>query len=184
MLALSSEPQSTTAWAVGARGERLLGERLDKLIPQHVHALHDRRIPGTKANIDHIVVAPQGVLVIDAKRYRGRPHLQVDRALRRPSTRRLFVGRRDCSALVTGVQKQVELVRAALERATLNEVPVSAMLCFVEADWPLIGGSFTIDGVRVLWPKAAGRALVEPGDVDATRAERLLTELARAFPSA
>ena len=29
------------------------------------------------------------------------------------------------------------------------------MLCFVEADWPLMGGDFTIAGVSVLWPKKA-----------------------------
>jgi len=29
------------------------------------------------ANIDHIVVCPSGVVVIDAKRYRGRPSLQT-----------------------------------------------------------------------------------------------------------
>ncbi|MEO6532232.1 MAG: nuclease-related domain-containing protein [Pseudolysinimonas sp.] len=31
--------------------------------------LRDRRIPGSKANIDHVVRAPRGVFVIDAKRY-------------------------------------------------------------------------------------------------------------------
>ncbi len=34
--------------------------------------LHDRRIPGSKANIDHIVVGPAGVFAIDTKRYTGK----------------------------------------------------------------------------------------------------------------
>ena len=34
--------------------------------------LHDRRIPGTRANIDHIAVASSAVWVIDAKRYNGK----------------------------------------------------------------------------------------------------------------
>ena len=58
LLALTDEPQSTKAWAAGARGEELLGARLDGLAGEGVRVLHDRRIPRTKANIDHIAVAP------------------------------------------------------------------------------------------------------------------------------
>ncbi|MCY7288237.1 MAG: NERD domain-containing protein [Cryobacterium sp.] len=65
ILAVSDDPQSTRAWAVGARGEEVLGQRLDKIAGPGVHVLHDRRIPGTRVNIDHIVVGPTGVLVID-----------------------------------------------------------------------------------------------------------------------
>lgn len=68
VLALSDDPQSTTAWAVGARGEELLAKLLDGLVDEGVLTLHDRRIPGTQANIDHIAIAPSGVYVIDAKR--------------------------------------------------------------------------------------------------------------------
>lgn len=41
------------------------------------------------------------------------------------------------------------------------------MLCFVEADWPLIGGAFTTRGVRVLWAKRLAQLLAEStGTVD------------------
>lgn len=73
LLALSDDPQSTTAWAVGAQGEGLLAKRLDGLADQGVLTLHDPRIPGTRANIDHIAIAAPGVYVIDAKRYKRRP---------------------------------------------------------------------------------------------------------------
>jgi hypothetical protein len=87
VLALSDDPQSTTAWAVGARGEELLAKRLDSLADQGVLTLHDRRVPGTQANIDHIVIAPSGVYVIDAKRYKGRPSLRVEGGLFRATHR-------------------------------------------------------------------------------------------------
>ena len=45
ILALSDDPQSTKAWAVSARGEELLGPRLDGLAEHGVRVLHDRRIP-------------------------------------------------------------------------------------------------------------------------------------------
>ena len=36
------------------------------------------------------------------------------------------------------------------------------MLCFVDADWPLIGGSFTVRGVDVVWPMKLVKELSAP----------------------
>jgi hypothetical protein len=59
VLALTDEPQTTRAWATGARGEEKLARALDQLVG--VTAIHDRRVPGWKGNIDHIVIAPAGI---------------------------------------------------------------------------------------------------------------------------
>lgn len=48
ILALSDEPQTTKAWAIGAAGEERLGARLDGLTRDGVHVLHDRRIHGLR----------------------------------------------------------------------------------------------------------------------------------------
>ncbi len=149
-----------------------------------MHVLHDRRIPRTRTNIDHIVVGPSGVFVIDAKKYQGRPSLRVEGGLIRARIETLVVGSRDCTTEVDGVHKQVDLVRSALEFADLGGIPVKGMLCFVEADWPLIGGDFTIAGLRVLWPKKAASYIVQPGSVDAATAEHIHRTLASSFPSA
>ncbi|WP_282946511.1 nuclease-related domain-containing protein [Cellulomonas endometrii] len=163
ILAVSEEPRSTTAWARGARGEELLGQALDSLSSRGVRVLHDRRIPKSRANIDHIAVGPSGVHVIDAKRYKGRPALRVEGGIIRPRVHKLMVGSRDCTRLVEGMHKQLDVVRGALERAGFDDVPVHGALCFVDADWPLFGGSFVIDGIAVLWPKKLGERLVAPG---------------------
>lgn len=184
ILALSDDPQSTKAWSTGARGEELLGRRLDGLAGTDVRVLHDRRIPPTKANIDHIVVSPSGVFVIDAKKYRGRPTLKVEGGIIRPRVETLLVGSRNCTKLVAGVQKQVAVVESALEAAGLRLVPVRGMMCFVEADWPLIGGDFAIDGVSVLWPRKAASVITMPGGIDPTTRERAARALAQAFPPA
>ena len=161
-VALSDEKQSTKAWATGAVGEERLGARLDSLVSESVAVLHDRRIPGTKANIDHIAVTTAGVWVIDAKRYKGRPELRIEGGILRPKVERLLVGRRDCTKLVDGVLKQVGLVRDVV-----GDIPVVGSLCFVEADWPLIGGAFATRGVQVLWPKRLAKLLVEAeGEVE------------------
>jgi hypothetical protein len=70
ILALSDDPQSTRAWQSGATGERKLGEKLVSL-GDSIVALHDRQVPRSRANIDHLVVGPAGVYVIDAKRYKN-----------------------------------------------------------------------------------------------------------------
>ena len=183
-LAISDEPQSTTAWAIGARGEELLGRQLDGLTGQGVRVLHDRRIPRTKANIDHVAVATSGVFVIDAKRYKGRPQLRVEGGLFRPRVAKLMVGTRDQTKLVDGVRKQVDLVQGALDVVGLAGIPVRGLLCFVEADWPLVGGSFVIDDVDVLWPKKVAEHLTEPGGLDDAMTERVHRVLAAAFPAA
>ena len=149
ILAVTDEPHSTKAWDTGAVGEERLGQKLNELASDTLRVLHDRRIPGTRANIDHIAVTPTGVYVIDPKRYSGRPTLKVEGGLRRSRTEKLLVGGRDRTKLVDGVLKQVGLVRAIVG----DGVPVVGILCFIEADWPLLGGAFTTRGVEVLWPK-------------------------------
>jgi hypothetical protein len=163
ILALTDDPQSTTAWATGAHGEEQLARRLDAAASPQLRLLHDRRIPRTTANIDHIAVTPTGVYVIDAKRYRGRPHLLIDGGLIRPRTEKLVVGRRDCTKLVDGIRRQVDVVHAGLQ-ATHPNVPVVGVLCFIEADWPLIGKPFSIGGIDVMWPKKLEQRLRRPGD--------------------
>ncbi|MGX5714911.1 nuclease-related domain-containing protein [Arthrobacter sp. MAHUQ-56] len=165
-VALSDERPQTKSWDRGAVGEERLGARLDALSADGLAVLHDRRIPRSKANIDHIVIASGGIWVIDAKRYKGRPDLKIEGGLLRPRVEKLMVGRRDCTNLVDGVLKQVDLVREFV-----GEVPVTGALCFVEADWPLIGGAFSTRGVHVLWPKRLANLLKEQsvGDIDVTR---------------
>jgi hypothetical protein len=162
-VALSDERPNTKSWDRGAIGEERLGARLNALAADGLAVLHDRRIPGSKANIDHIAITPGGIWVIDAKRYKGRPELKIEGGILRPRIEKLLVGRRDCTKLVDGVLKQVDVVRDLV-----GDVPVTGALCFIEADWPLIGGAFSTRGVHVLWPKRLAKVLMEQtaGDID------------------
>jgi hypothetical protein len=63
------EPQHIRAWQSGERGEIEVAKVLDALAVDSIPALHDRRIPQRRSNIDHIAIGPAGVYVIDAKRY-------------------------------------------------------------------------------------------------------------------
>ena len=184
ILALTNDPQSTRAWATGAEGERELGDRLSELTSRGIVALHDRRIPGTRANIDHIVVAPGGVFVVDAKKYAGKVEKRdVGGFFKRDE--RLFVGRRDCSRLLEGIQKQLAVVRSVLQRSTeLSDLPVSGALCFVGAEWSLFARPMQLDGVTVTWPKALVETFEKQQLLSAERIKTVARLLAEGLPPA
>ena len=166
LLTVSDEPSTTTSWAKGAPGEETVGAHLDALAELGVRSLHDRRIPGSRANIDHIAISAGGVRVVDAKRYKGRrPHLRVTSGFLSRRVETLIVGTRDCTRLLDGMDKQLDVVRTALGEFA-DEVPVTGVLCFVDADWPLFGGSFTARGIHVLWPKKLEALIVPVGALD------------------
>jgi len=181
LLAIFDDPQSTRAWSVGAVGEQQLGGMLAGVAGPTFRVLHDRRIPRSTANIDHLVVCPSGVYVTDAKRYQDRrPELRVVGGIIRPRQELLIVGGRDRTKLVDGMKKQLSQVWAAL--LDHSDVPVHGVLCFVDADWPLIGGSFAVDDVLVMWPKKLKAMLAEAGPLDPDRIAELQWQLHEAFP--
>jgi hypothetical protein len=98
--------RAARAWRRGAVGERRTARRLAALERHGWAVLHDLAVPRSQANIDHLVIGPGGVFVIDSKQYRGR--LQLD-----PSGR-LWHGRYPLAPAVRAVSfeaDQVALVR-------------------------------------------------------------------------
>jgi hypothetical protein len=69
----------TLAWRRGAQGERRTARLLAPLERHGYQVFHDLAIPGSAANVDHLVVGPTGVFVIDSKRYRGHLHYSAGR---------------------------------------------------------------------------------------------------------
>ena len=131
---LTIEPQSTRAWAIGARGEERLGAELARV--EGIHVLHDRRVPRTRGNIDHIVVAPADVFVIDAKDWEGVDRIRDVGGWFKKDLR-LYVGRRDATRLAGGLGWQVDAVTRVLVDAAVDPLPsVVPVLCFVDSDWP------------------------------------------------
>jgi hypothetical protein len=48
-----------------------VGLSLSRAVGRVGLVLHDRSVPGTRSNIDHLAVVPSGVWVIDTKHYAG-----------------------------------------------------------------------------------------------------------------
>ncbi|MGX5715775.1 nuclease-related domain-containing protein [Arthrobacter sp. MAHUQ-56] len=69
---LDQAERTTKAWDAGAAGERVVADKLRELVPRGWYVLHDVHWPGRpKANLDHVLVGPGGVVVVDAKNWTG-----------------------------------------------------------------------------------------------------------------
>ena len=178
-LALSEDPQSTRAWQRGSIGETKLAKSLAKLRRDDVIVLHDRRVSGSRANIDHLVVCPSGVFVVDAKLYTGVVDIKdVGGFFSRDE--RLFVGRRDCTRLAVAMWRQVEATEEALDDGS---IPVSPALCFIDADWPLFGGPRPFKGVLIESQRSLKRRVARRGELDAEEVRDAAMVLAEALPA-
>jgi hypothetical protein len=179
--AVTSEPQSTRAWAIGAWGEEALAAELAG-IPE-LRSLHDRRVRGTRGNIDHIVIAPAGIFVVDAKSYKGIIRIQ-DRGWFLRHDYRLTVGGRDRSKLAEAMAWQVEAVAKALMDADEDPLPtITPVLCFVHGDWPIIRRPEEFDGVRLESERSIKALLTDYDELDSSEIDRLTAILADRLPS-
>ena len=107
-------------WAKGAAGERLTGERLLTLSAEFV-VLHDLHVPGSRANVDHLVIGPNGVFVVDSKAYTGK----------------LTAGDGTLWRGKYPIRKEVETLSFISGRIAEHlEVTVASILCFTEAELP------------------------------------------------
>ncbi|MGV9387240.1 nuclease-related domain-containing protein [Nonomuraea sp. NPDC003707] len=114
---------STTAWRKGAAGERATARRLRSLELAGYTVLHDRALPRSRANIDHLVIGPTGVFVVDSKKWHRRTSI-------RPGSGTLWVGSTPIDKVIGPVVFEARAASDALSRATgqpVKAVPVIAV---------------------------------------------------------
>jgi len=126
----------TLAWRRGAVGERHTARLLAPLERRGWAVLHDLAIPGSRANLDHLVIGPGGVAVIDTKQYRGR--LWLD------SSGLLWGGRQLLSMTLRKVLWEADQADEVLGVA---DVQVPAIIAVHGARIPR--GRLEVDGVTV-----------------------------------
>jgi len=125
--------RSAEMYERGGDGERVVGAILDQLRQEGWAVFHDVRWPGRpRANLDHVIVGPPGVFVIDAKNWSGRIEVR-DQTFRRDGRRQ------DRTVAAAG--------EAALAVQPLLGPDVGAttrsVLCFVR-DEPLAGWCYDV----------------------------------------
>lgn len=121
-------------WEAGAAGERQTAAQLEPLRRDGWHILHDRKLPQGRANVDHLVISPGGVVFMpDTKQWSRKWRVDVVRG-------RLHHGTRD---------QQKDVDSALYEARTVAEVlgvPVVPLLVIRGA--PVTGGELVVRGVR------------------------------------
>ncbi len=171
-------------WTTGGEGEQILASSLARRCP-NVLMLHDRRAPNSRANIDHIAIAPSGIYVIDCKRYKGK----IEAAEPLFGKAKLKINGRDQTKLIEGLDKQVARVKAALADIA-SDVPVQGCLCFVapeaflaDSGLPLLR-TLRINGYPLCYPRRLAKRLNRSGPLTADRALTLQAKLAELLPQA
>jgi hypothetical protein len=129
--------RDAVAWRRGAVGERRTARLLGQLERQGWVVLHDLAVPGSQTNIDHLVIGPGGVFVIDSKQYRGR--LQLD-----PSGR-LWHGRYPLAPALGAVSFEADQAAQVLTDPDVVVRPIVAVHG-VQVPW----GKLVIAGVPVV----------------------------------
>jgi hypothetical protein len=107
----------------GNHGERVVAQLLDVVDGAGWYVLHDRYKPGSTANLDHVVVGPPGLFVIDAKNWKPAPLRFDERGMSLQGYRK--------DRELRGTAGCVELV---LQRAigAYADLPATGVLAFVQ----------------------------------------------------
>jgi hypothetical protein len=133
-------PAEARYWNKGASGEKRTATYLEPLLKRGFVVFHDRQLPGSRANIDHIAIGPTGVFVIETKYISGTIEVLNDR---------LFVADHHRDGYIQQVYRESIATQIALGEV-LNAVrlTVTPVLCIHGARTPRF--DHTVGGVRLL----------------------------------
>jgi hypothetical protein len=106
----------TVAWRRGARGERATARRLRRLQRAGWTVFHDVALQGSRANLDHLLIGPGGVFLVDSKFYRGRIRIGRDGAL--------WYGRHPLGDMLRAVQWEAGRATRALAAPGITVEPL------------------------------------------------------------
>ncbi len=182
---LSAGPQHERAWRVGASGEAENAGRLEKRLEDTpVRLLHDCRVPGSAANIDHIAVGPCGVTVIDSKHLTGKVKVDWSGGLFSERKWDLYVGGCKRTNLVDKVEQQMHVVREILEAAGLGYVEVHGAMCMAETAGLPIFGHPSMRGIAIDGTRRVAKLVSRDGPLTLEAVEQIRGVLDRALPPA
>jgi hypothetical protein len=175
----ASQDRHGREFAKGAAGEYLIDVGLRKYLGGEAMFLTDRAVPGTKSKIDHIVVAPSGIWIIDTNLWRGKIEYKTKSLT--SLDHRLYVGGVDRTSKVEDIYNLVIPVAQVIED---RSIPVHAAMVFVEGDW---SNAQTLRlardkphqhlGVWITWPRALYKMINERGPLDPESIERVHSKL-------
>lgn len=123
--------EAVRTWRKGAAGERRTARMLRPLRRRGYTVLHDRALPSGRANVDHLVIGPTGVFVVDTKNW------DKNRRVTRRG-RYVRVGRTSGDKVVSSVLYETSRVAEVLTRAADRPVEVVPVVAIHGAAVPLL----------------------------------------------
>jgi len=146
------------AWRRGAQGEERVADALSGLDGRWA-VVHDLTIGRRGANLDHLVIGPPGVFVLNTKNLTGTVTIH-ERSVRQNGHR---------TAFVPGLVREVTVVGERLSAAAGRPVSVSGALvlmgCRIEVKRPLDGIAVLTPPQVVEWLRSLPADVIEPGQV-------------------
>jgi hypothetical protein len=135
--------EQARAWQRGAAGERQTARLLDRLGRDGYVVLHDLAMPDSPVNVDHLVIGPSGLFVIDSKLWTGSVHQSSDGRIWHNHYR---------------LDRSLATVRwQALTLGHLLGVPVAPLICVHDA--VVQRGGLRAQGVAIVPPTLLRSAL-------------------------
>ena len=174
----SSGDGAAAAWAAGAEGEKRVAEELSNLREAWT-VLHDRLLrPGqSEANLDHVVVGPGGMFLVDAKNRAGRVTVWEGGLFQHT----VQAGDRVSLNLVAELKKVHGM---AAYMAVESGCAVTPVLCLAGAHEAEFGEPQMVQGVWVVpVSRLVGWLNSRPVALDREMVQRVVTRAMTDFPS-
>lgn len=164
---LDHAERAAETWGAGAEGEQRTARRLSELTPRGWFLLHDVHWPGRPlANLDHVLVGPGGVVVVDAKNWIGNVEVRAGILRQNGYTR---------NPAVEGALGQAAAVAALLD-APYRHLVRSIICLACQPDFAEV----TDSGVEVLGiDKVVGRVAALPAVLDQQTVAGLYSHLGK-----
>jgi Nuclease-related domain. len=151
---------SVPAWRRPSVAERQTEGQLRKLERSGYRSLHARAIPGTDAQIDHLVIGPTGVYAVDSEKWDKRLPVRVQ------SHRKLYHGPFDKKERLDEARMEASEASRLISQALGREIHVVPSLAIYgpKIPWKILNvrGVDVFDGSRVRkWITRRERALTD-----------------------
>ena len=136
---------------LGRHTDRNVATHLDRELQGLGAVLHGVQLPDTTHSVDHLVIAPSGIWLIETAHLAGRlTHRSV--GTRHETESQMLLDGVDRTALVDsrGVLSAARESIAAMQFG----VDVQTATCLIDATWPISAHPFKVGDHWVTWPRA------------------------------
>jgi len=161
----------------GDVGEGRVGQALEEARASGLEVIHGVLTEPGLAPIDHLVIAVNGVWVVDAVDQLTGKLERRDEGDWFTADPRLHIGGEDHTPLIAAVRDKVDAVARLLARSDFTDIPVRGVVCFgsVQPGW--ITEPFVLDGVAVTWRRKLVEPLLDPILIDQPSRNALLQQI-------